>query len=72
VADVPGSLDSEGGTAIEFRMEHVPEEDNYAHSEVRAYKNGRHDRKLDVPKTVKARFRQILSERTGITLEPRV
>src|SRR6266487_2401330 len=72
VADVPGSLVSEGGTVIEFRIEHVPEEENYAHSEVRAYKNGRHDRKLDVPKTVKARFRQILSERTHIAIEPRV
>jgi hypothetical protein len=72
VDDVPGSLDSEGGTAIEFSVEHVPEEENYAHSEVRAYKNGRHDRKLDVPKTVKARFRQVLSEKTRIAIEPRV
>src|SRR5262249_52309269 len=62
VGSVPPRISSPGGPIFEFRVEHVPEENNYAHSEVRSYKGGQHSRELDVPKTVKAEFRQRLSE----------
>jgi hypothetical protein len=72
VKDVPPSVASEGGPDVEFKVEHVPLEENYAHSEVRAYKLGKHSRDLGVPKTVKSRFRQILSEKSRIVIEPQV
>ena len=48
VKDVPSRIVSSGGTQFEFRIDHIPEEDNYSHSEVRTYKNGRFDPKLKV------------------------
>jgi hypothetical protein len=72
VGSVPPRITSPGGPVFEFRVEHVPEDRNYAHSEVRSYKNGQHSRKLDVPKTVKVEFRQRLSEQTTVIIEPQV
>jgi hypothetical protein len=40
VADVPAELRSEGGALFQFSVEHVPLEGNYAHSELRASKDG--------------------------------
>lgn len=68
--DVPGKLKSDGGPEYAFRIEHDPCEQNYAHSEVRAIKGNEYDDELDVPKNVKKRFRQILSERTKVCHEP--
>jgi hypothetical protein len=51
-------------------VEPVPEEENYAHSEVRAYKHGKYDRKLKVHEVVKKQFRQILSDSAILLKEP--
>jgi hypothetical protein len=72
VGDVPSPIASPGGPIYTFSLEHVPEDHNYSHSEVRAYRNGHHERKLEVPKTVKSIFRQKLSEKTRVIIEPQV
>ncbi|MTJ22697.1 hypothetical protein FJR06_15770 [Dolichospermum sp. UHCC 0352] len=66
VSDVPEQIESPGNIKYDFRVEHDPTEDNYAHSEVRTYKDGNHSKKLEVNKTVKKLFRQMLSEKTVI------
>lgn len=51
-------------------VEHVPEDCNYSHSEVRWYRDGQYSENLDVPKTVKKQVRQYLVERLGILRRP--
>ncbi len=70
VEDIPGPMRTDERTTYEFRAEHVPEEDNYSHSEVRTFKNGTHHRKIEPPSTVKKKYRTILMERTKIEIEP--
>jgi hypothetical protein len=38
VRDVPDEISSAGGVRCTFTVEHDPEEDNFAHSELRVYK----------------------------------
>jgi hypothetical protein len=40
VAAVPRSIERDGNTICEFRIEHDPQERNYSHTELRVYKNG--------------------------------
>ena len=70
VADIPGRLVSEGGPVYEWRLEHTPLEDNYAHSEIVTFKDGIHTLTLDPPKHIKKTVRQILSDRLVVVLEP--
>ncbi len=72
VSDVPNTLTSTGDIKFDFKVEHDPVEDNYSHSEVRSYKNGQHNKKIDVNNAVKKRFRQILSEKIVIIKQPMV
>ncbi len=72
VVHVPQSLTSESGTKFEFKVTHVPEDDNYAHSEIRTFKNGFHDGKVKVSSLVRKEFRQILSERTTVIRQPTI
>jgi hypothetical protein len=73
VQDIPASINSDQSTRYEFKPIHVPEDLNYAHSEVRAFKNGAYDRGLDVKsKLVKKQFRQLLGERAVVVITPRV
>jgi hypothetical protein len=62
------------GTEYEYRVEHdpidTPGQENFSHSEIRAFKNqGQHNpvkcfqRDLKVPPTEKARFRQMLADK---------
>jgi hypothetical protein len=68
VQDVPEELDGPEG-AYRFKVEHAPEEDNYAHSEVRTYKEGqRHPQKP--PRTLRTLFRLQLSARVRLLKEP--
>jgi len=53
-----------------FKVVHVPNEDNYSHSEVRAHKDGIHKRKLDVPKTTKKWFRDQLRQKMRVVIRP--
>ena len=71
VEDVPPSLTPEGGIPLEFRVEHVPEEENYAHSEIRTYRGDVYDEFLTVKsKTLKKVFRQRLAEQCQIIRVP--
>ena len=70
VEDLPASLESEDESVFEWKVEHAPEEGNYAHSEVRTYRNGIYSRGLDPPKLVKKRFRLIMSDRIKLAILP--
>ncbi|MBE7561102.1 hypothetical protein HS125_20000 [bacterium] len=71
--DVPDKPWSAVGSPHEFtfRVEHDPLPHNYAHSELRAYRNREHSEKIDVPKTVKKAFRQELAARVVVLRVPR-
>lgn len=60
VQDIPPSFD-EGDRSFNFRVEHVPKDDNYAHSEVRTYCGGERISKKP-PKTVRTKFRLQLAK----------
>jgi hypothetical protein len=70
VAVIPSEMSSPGGVSYQFQVDHIPEEDNYAHSEVRTYKSGKHSRKLKVHDVVKKQFRQILSDSAILLKDP--
>ena len=54
----------------ELRVEHDPEDDNYAHSEVRAFREGlRVTHSGKIPVTVKSEFRQLIAEAMVIRIE---
>jgi hypothetical protein len=48
-------------------------EENYAHSEVRTFKNGVYDRQMNVKSSiVKKRFRQLLGEKATVVITPEI
>ncbi len=78
VRDVPKLLKSEDENAreFEFKVEHDPMDEshqyypkqlfeNYAHSEIRVYENGKHLRKDEarIPKKLNKRYRTLISEK---------
>ncbi len=70
VDSVPKKLISPGEVVFEFKVEHDPVEDNYSHSEVRTYKGGVHNKKIDPNTAVKKQFRQMLSDKTRLIRFP--
>jgi len=58
VEDIPPTLISDNGDRFDFGVEHRPEEDNPAHSEVLSYRDGIEASKL--PDGVKKKFRDAL------------
>jgi len=69
VEDIPSDLSSEHGPCHQFLVEHVPEDDNYAHSEVRTYRGGERPSRVK-SKTMKTRFRNALFSKIKILKEP--
>jgi hypothetical protein len=69
VSDVSVQLQS-SVPPTEIRVEHVPLDDNYAHSEIRAFKSDRMLTPKQVAGTVKKELRQIISDRARILLLP--
>lgn len=70
--DVPGALTSPGQVTVAFVVEHDPEEDNFSHCEIRAFKDGQHiSDKGKLPPSVKKEFRQRVSEKTEVLHDPR-
>lgn len=67
---IPAYLKSDGGMTWEFRPAHVPEEDNYAHSEIHAYKDGNRVTKPQPPELIKKKYRQIMSDHAVVLREP--
>ena len=56
----------------EFAVEHIPLEENYSHSEIRAYKNGLFCDKTEPGKLIKKWFRAELSLKTRIIRKPKI
>jgi hypothetical protein len=72
VGDVPSSVTSPGQTVVDFRVVHVPEEDNFSHSEVQSFKsNQRVPTSSKIPDAVKSVFRQRLCERAKVIRQPK-
>jgi hypothetical protein len=68
VSDIPESITSDTGVTHGFKIEHEPLEDNYSHSEVRSYKNGKIvKRKNDA---IRLKYRVILSQKIIILKTP--
>ena len=67
VRDTPEPLESGDKRRFDFRVEHVPvrppeaEDENYSHSEIRAYVLGERQRKL--PSKVGKEFRELMARR---------
>jgi len=73
VSDVPTHAETTGGTEMTFTVEHDPIEDNYGHTELRAYKNGRRERnKNKINDLVKKAYRTKFAEGTRIVVRPLV
>ena len=72
VGNLPEPELTDDTTEYEWRVVHDPLEDNYAHSEVRTFKNSVYSENLKVPSTIKKKFRQILSERIIVTHHPKI
>lgn len=72
VGDLPTAIDSGGGTTYGFGPVHVPFDDLYAHSEVRASKDGTVITKQNKFKSeeVKAQYRTLLCDRASVVLRP--
>lgn len=71
VSEVPNQLQF-SATATAFRVEHLPDDDNYGHSEIRAYKSDKLLAHNKVAETVKKELRQIISDRARVLLLPNV
>ena len=72
VRDVPERIDSGPDATYEFKVYHVPDEENYAHSEVRTLNNGTYSPNLAVKSSVvKKEFRQRLGERARVIVAPK-
>lgn len=72
VQHIPSELKSDGGILFQWRMEHRPVEENYAHSEIWTHKSGEHITNAELPKGIKKQFRQILSEGAEVIEQPKV
>jgi hypothetical protein len=72
VIDIPEPQSTDKNTEYSWRVKHDPLDTNYAHSEVRTFKNSVYDENLKVPTTIKKQFRQILSDRARVIHEPRM
>lgn len=72
VRDIPARLDTEAATYT-FGVVHLPDDYNYAHSEVRTYKGGLYEKDMEIKsKAIKKQFRQLLGEKTIIIIQPKV
>lgn len=80
VGDLPTELPKHNPSAGKAKLHsffpaHVPEEENYAHSEIWTYKHESNEQKIRIEKpklseTVKKEFRQIMSDRGVVILRP--
>jgi hypothetical protein len=71
VGGIPGSFRPDEGTLYEWIPSHEPLEENYAHSEVRTYRDGVFDAKLRIQSTlVKKYFRERLRDVARIEILP--
>lgn len=69
VKDVPPKL-IDDDSSCDFRVEHVPEPENYSHTEIRSYHNGRFDQPKKPGNKIKKQIRQIISDRAQVIKYP--
>lgn len=65
VEDIPPKIIRQQGYPYDFRVKHDPFQENYSHSEIRAYVNGTRRKKID-NKNVKLYFRMRISQKTEL------
>src|SRR5262249_8031646 len=71
VGGIPGPFRPGEGALYEWTTRHEPLDENYAHSEVRTYRDGTFDAKLRIQSTlVKKHFRERLREVARIEILP--
>ena len=72
VADIPQPIATTGGVTYSFEPAHVPFDDLYSHSEIRASKDGTRILKQNKFKNdlVKAQYRGALSNAAAVVLKP--
>jgi len=71
VRDIPTEAKSSGGVAYQFAVEHDPQEDNYAHSELRVYKNGQREQGgKRINQQIKKEFRTRLALSARVIVKP--
>lgn len=71
VSDVPGEIRSPGGPRYHWAAVHCPEPDNYAHTEVRTYRDGEFSRDLRITSAVvKKVFRSKLLSVVAVAIAP--
>ncbi len=74
VQDIPPYLESDTKIRFDFRVEHLPLEDesgnNYAHAEVKAFRNGIEISNKELGNHVKAAFRLLVSSRGKLFKKP--
>ena len=63
---------SKNETTYTFVPVHDPLEENYAHSEIRTFKNGHYSKNMDVSKKVKFKFRTHLANKLNVEKESEV
>jgi len=70
VRDIPSELQFEQSKCYSFCPVHDPLPENYAHTEVRTFKDGQFDRNTQVATSIKKLFRILLSEASIILKYP--
>ena len=70
VEDIPKSLISTGGVINNLTVKHDPFEDNYSHSEIRAYRNS--DSVKNPTKSIRSKFRVKFSRKIQILKKPKL
>lgn len=71
VGDIPKKCQSPGGKELEPKIEHEPEDDNYAHSELRVYKDGdRVDKRKQINQAVRLALKNEIIEMSRIIRKP--
>lgn len=70
VRDVPPYKISQGGIRYDFKVEHVPLDFNYCHSEIHVYKDGTRQNKIDKKGEMKQRFKMDIYEKIVICKYP--
>ena len=73
VKDIPDPLkDVDTEDVFSFKVEHAPEKENRAHSEIRTYKNGlrKPGDKLEPSKTLRTKFREQLRKKIKLIKIP--
>jgi hypothetical protein len=65
VEDIPAAITSDDGRLYDFGVEHRPDTDNYAHSEVHTYHRGERldDVGREPPRQVRKKFRDLLRQK---------